>query len=123
VNAIPNVPLLKATLEGVETHPETHDQTKYRCGTKYCFAGRALVLAGLDNWISEDPESDFYDMLHPLPEERAEYDWGTPMVSPGRRAGRLLGLTGDQAHELFYAFNSVPKIREIVERIIRESGR
>jgi len=41
-----NVPLLKATLAYIKTHPEEWNQAVWVCGTTACFAGRALLLAG-----------------------------------------------------------------------------
>jgi hypothetical protein len=54
---MPNVELLKRTLQHIEDHPESWDQTAWvtpedfrtddGCGTAYCFAGWAVELSGV----------------------------------------------------------------------------
>lgn len=121
----PNAPLLNKTLDNVEKNPEEHNQEEWRCGTQYCFGGRSLVLAGQDNWASNNPGSELYDYLYALPGEE-EYafemtgDDGRDVlvVSPADRAQRLLGLDEHQADTLFHYGNSIVEIRDIVRRII-----
>ncbi len=38
--------LAYATLDFIREHPEEWDQAWYFCGTRACFAGRALLLSG-----------------------------------------------------------------------------
>lgn len=104
----PNVLLLRQVLEQIETHPETWDQGVYRCGTSMCFAGWAAELSG-GTWIGQS------ELLVAAADEESSSHWGRDgiaVVSPEVRAGRVLGLDGDQADDLFDAANSLESIRE-----------
>lgn len=45
-----NIDLLEATMQAIEANPDAHDQDDWyyhgECGTTYCFAGHAALLAG-----------------------------------------------------------------------------
>lgn len=41
-----NNELLDQVLNHIKTNPETWDQSNWRCGTNYCFAGHAAILGG-----------------------------------------------------------------------------
>lgn len=80
-----NEAFLREVLAWIELHPERWDQREWvehtACGTTYCLAGWAYVL-GTGHWFSDR------DLMERLPV--------VPM------AVELLGLTQDQARELFY---------------------
>jgi hypothetical protein len=96
-----NVPLLCKVLEHIENHPEEWDQKNWKtetaCGTAYCFAGHALVMMG-----HEILENKYY----------APVDEHGTLVDVA--AARELGLTTNQARDLFSPVNSLARLRELV---------
>lgn len=50
-----NNELLDKVLNHIKTNPETWDQSNWRCGTNYCFAGHAAILGG---WRPVDDEDN-----------------------------------------------------------------
>lgn len=119
-------------LRGVLAHVEAQaalgnwDQTQWRkptaydytetgdlnvCGTAFCFAGWTCELAGLQ-WVSDKSYSMGYDMLQ-WPEG------GTKHVEDAARI--LLGLTWDEAGELFAGWNTLDDLRRIVAEITRRT--
>lgn len=112
----PNIPLIRKTLEHIESHPEEWYQGNWAintyspasCGTAYCFAGWALVLAGHDFGPSDNLWL---------------FELDGRMVSNsevGVAAKNALGLTQHEANRLFYAHNSLQSLRDIVEDIVGE---
>jgi hypothetical protein len=103
-----NVPLLRKTLEYADAHPEEIKldtwAMKTACGTTACIAGTAVVLAGHEiDWNSKS--LCFY---------------GVSCVTDGRFivdvAEEELGLTEQQANELFYC-SSLNEVWEAAERL------
>lgn len=120
----PNVPLLKRTLAHIKANPSGWNQDNWRCGTGMCFAGRAAILAG-GTWYSPDPdERGIYEGLPVAvlmladgdddPEDVAVLPNGTRVVHVRDRAQRILGLTYDDAEELFAASNMLWNLETIV---------
>jgi hypothetical protein len=120
-----NAPLLRQTLAHIEAHPETWEQAVYRCSTGMCFAGWACALAG-GKWVSDatDPAAEY------LVPEPADHEGdistflrvdGTRGVRAERRAARLLGLTDEQADDLFSAGNNILDLREYVSELCGEA--
>ena len=127
----PNAPLLRDMMSSIYRSPETHEQETWRCRTGMCAAGHALTEAGLDNWVAPVPAPDapdgaqiffnsFADGLIPLPgEEDQTYEReGVRFVTAGNRARMVLGLTVEQANDLFDQFNTVEDLERIVEQLI-----
>lgn len=95
------------TAEGVLTDQGVLDKEGMRCGTAACFAGHAVLMFG-------EPGTRF-----------TQYpSGGSPVgvvLPSGERtsipeyARELLGLDEIDAHSLFWAANSLAKLREIVE--------
>ena len=52
-----NLELAERALKNIETFPETWDQTDWRCGTTYCFAGHVAMLAGA-TWVNDSRPDD-----------------------------------------------------------------
>lgn len=105
---IPNGPLLRQTLTWIRTYPSMWNQRAYR--TVYDggratmdYAGWACTLAG-GRWISTT------DYLASVPADETE-DLG---VYCPIRARRVLGLTEEQANDLFHASNNLRLIEDIV---------
>lgn len=112
-----NEALLREILTFIELHPERWDQGSWwdtgACGTTGCLAGWTVVLAdplfGPDQAWAFDPLSCDIDF----------------------RARNLLGLSEEQAHELFF-FTQVydedgnplrrPTFRDMCERVERVTG-
>jgi len=94
--------LLADTVIGViETHPETHNQHDWgyetACGTTMCVAGHAAVLSGA--------KLNYFDFGN----ERKAYECTLPdgtITGIDRYAQEMLGLTDEQADNLFYNMNN-----------------
>lgn len=104
----PNVALLKQTLAYIEAHPEEWNQEVYHCRSAACFAGHAATLDG-GEWMHANGE-----YLFARNDDPAYY---TRMHEGGRavwvfdRARRILGLTLDQALDLFCEENRLDDLR------------
>jgi hypothetical protein len=98
-----NVPLLRKTLEYITAHPEEHDQrnwgVKTACGSSYCLAGHAVVLAGHEiDWHSPDlVRMGMRSSCHALTDGRYISD----------AAREELGLDPERAARLFDANNDL----------------
>lgn len=103
----PNATLLREVLAQIETHPETWKQGDWRCGTGMCFAGWTGELTG-GKWIADaDSMIASYLVVEPgdsLNHLRHLREVGYA-VGVEDRATRLLGLTQDQAGDLFCPTN------------------
>lgn len=92
---IPNMDKIYAVLDQIEADPEHWDQTNWskvtECGTTLCFAGWACKMEGLRLAIEvhDSASADDADLANG---ERIE-----------DRATAILGLTGDEAYDLFIA--------------------
>jgi hypothetical protein len=53
----PNIQLLDSVMLHIETNPEQWDQTNWRCGTKFCFAGHAAIMSG---WKPVQDDTDLW---------------------------------------------------------------
>lgn len=116
-----NYPLLRKTMEHIEAHPEEHDQRYWGlqtpCGTTMCFAGHAVVLAGLTPVWNKD---DRYflaegEMIAAIDEEGTRWS-----VQVG--AARALGLGPDEADELFQECGDLNAVRRVVGAYLAEEG-
>ncbi len=101
-----NVDLMRKTFEYIEAHPEEHDQGTWAshdpdCGTTRCFAGTALHLSPEYklNWTI-DPDDGWQEFMGATHIDKSEV-WLRPSCA-GRDA---LGLSEDQAGDMFYANN------------------
>lgn len=118
---MPNTELFKQINEVISTRPKEHDQATYEswqsCGTTRCVAGWAISLT------TGTPVFDgtLRITLHPevaALEERlgVQRDVGEDDVDVVPAiAQELLGLTDQQAHQLFYTFN-----QDTAQRLVRE---
>lgn len=87
-----NIGLMKRVLDQIETHPETHDQSRWvnTCRTMACVAGWASILSG-DEIIPNYVDGDY----------RVWVD--RRFVEISDRARQLLGLSEDEATDLFFS--------------------
>lgn len=105
-----NVPLLRKTLEHITAHPTEWNQEYWGrtfnnerdevCGTAYCLAGHAVVMTGHTLTFSNGGYSHFTDQGEEI----------------GEVAERELGLTYDEAYELFHDQNSLFDLWELAEQ-------
>jgi hypothetical protein len=122
---MPNSEALWSTLLHIEANPETWRQDRWVCGTAHCFAGHTAVTVLKATLIGE---------LVPLTKELAttmnrwEVDYGlsvcpwteddAPHVDDFARS--VLGLTREQADDLFCATNTLPELRRMVVKFTGE---
>lgn len=116
---MPNVKLLRETLAHIEAEPRKWYQPDWRCGTGMCFAGWAVTLAG-GQW-KHGPDEAGSDLLVVEPGD-SEFDRRVGSTMAMTRAQRLLGLTEDQADELFDGSNDLDNLRRIVEGLCAEEA-
>lgn len=129
-----NVELFDETLQHVIDYPEEHDQGVWRkvssCGTTACFAGRALILAGVrwydnDRWVEADADDDHRYCVYMYVPGEGE----VRVCSTRAKAQRLLGLTEGQAAKLFLctvdhdeAVRVAKEIRDGVDFVYQPGG-
>lgn len=82
--------------------------TEATCGTAACFAGWACLLNGDQVLGDLDASPGAHSWVRDEGGRRRRVD---------ARARRLLGLTDDEAHELFEACNTLDDIRNIVREL------
>lgn len=111
-----NVPLLQKTMDHIEAHPEEWDQANWFCGTKACFAGHAVLLAGAQK--VDDPNLAACGFLVPYDGEPVIILSGAPMTGVGTRAKQLLGLTEDESGALFRGGNTMDDLRARVAELV-----
>lgn len=133
---MPDVPLLRKVLSHIDTHPEEWLQSAYSvniseilshhpgtefeqlyatntCGTAFCVAGHAVAMTygvhidTLTNQVVPNI-ADFDDCSD-----------GKDWFNYGKQT---LGLTADEAFELFRGYNTRGDIQVIAERIARRAG-
>ena len=122
---MPNVALLKKTLAHIENHTTAWNQLDWtghnECGTTYCFAGWAAVLSGTR------PDDDDEVRRDDLPADIADVEYEHWPAAKGflhvaDAARHLLGLTKEQADELFHEYNKLPDLRRIVAELCGETA-
>jgi hypothetical protein len=126
---IPNMPLLDAVIDRIEAEPERWDQGSWgdiretaeeaeACGTTNCFAGHAVIIAGVmkmqvfkDVWRYDDEE-------HTSMEIRWLNEAGEEDDEVADKAREVLGLTRDEADSIFYLFTTdLNQLKVQVERV------
>jgi hypothetical protein len=120
--------LLDAVIAQIEAHPETWNQDEWRCESGMCVAGWVAEMAG-GQWLTSDPGAmGSAPSVHFLrrwaliatPEDDTEFVRvidGTGVIQAGNRASRLLGLTQDQADDLFSEENDLQDIKDFRNEI------
>lgn len=105
-----NTALLERTMQHIQDHPEQHDQSQYYeyvdevgCSTPSCFAGWAIQFSGLTH---KDAYAGRIEEIRP----------GVMLGSPGVIAAGLLGLTMDEAEQLFTGTNT----REMLALMVKD---
>ncbi len=89
-----------------------------KCGTSYCVAGHVCADEG-DAFLAYDWEVDgdgrvHADLVVPRGSDEA--------MDVQSRARELLGITWQEAHELFAGYNTITDVRRIAEKIAAAHG-
>lgn len=107
----PNAELAYRVLDHIDAHPEQWFQNdwahKNECGTSYCFAGWAVLLAGRE--LIWDGLSETYDEAAWVVDQRK--DDGKQWI--GDAAREVLGI--DDSYDLFRGLNSRKDLGRLVE--------
>jgi hypothetical protein len=114
-----NKELLQRTLDTIKQNPSQWDQQLYHCGTSHCFAGFAHLLhKGLPlSYIEPNPNLDS-DGDH-IPQE----PWTTPCIQGDYTkdyAQKALGLSNNEAYNLFNASNTLKQLEIMVDVLINK---
>lgn len=111
---MPDVPMMRKTLEHIAAHPEEHNQYSWGryngCGTTMCYAGTALVLKGYQLVYDMQPNGNYVadTATHPVTGD---------LVDIEDEAAKVLGLKSRQAHDLFYNFGGLRELYQEVNKI------
>lgn len=122
-----NVELLEKTLGHIEEHPEEWNQNSWVCETAACFAGNALLLEGLERVYSTDMicGCGCGEVVghHPSPQLNVSLLKTKDGESYNIRqlATCVLGLTEDEARDLFCGSNSMKTLRWRVAELKRRA--
>lgn len=131
---VPNVELLDRTLQYIEDHPEEWNQGEWVCNTAACFAGNALLLQGLRRiWVDVAALGETCDCgcRDGLPEVDGKVlASGNQLQVPktgeevriSDTAQCALGLTDEEAFNLFSAGNSMAGLKSNVAKIKRRAA-
>lgn len=105
--------LIKKTMQYIKDHPNEHQQRymaqKTESGTKFCFAGTAMVLSGYE------PEWTPRGFLHCWKDPE-----GKVVNHSLLRAKDLLGLTSGQAEILFSDYATLEDVHYEVKALLGE---
>ena len=104
-----NWPLIEKVYDHILCHPEEWDQTVFAdqntCGTTFCFAGTAVAMT---HDVTFDRNGNLFIDGH-IDSETDEWDLEV-------LARRELGISEDEADELFYTMTKDPEvIRNILD--------
>lgn len=118
---MPNAELFAKIRDVIKASPEGHEQSTFEsetsCGTTRCVAGWAIYLeTGVPVFMSDSsivlsPEARALELRLGL--VRGDFENDVDMVHAIAR--ELLGLSEQQAHQLFYRFSNQGAL-ELVER-------
>lgn len=97
-------------LDKIHEHPEQHNQNVWGertdCGTTLCVAGWSVVLKGQDQWLTyTEPDGSKTEELVCATYEKAQYN---------------LGLTSDEAINLFYNSENEEAVQKLKHIIVGE---
>lgn len=98
-----NVELLESVMRHVLDHPDKHDQGKWVCGSKACFAGHALLMSGYSRKKIDKLAGQFGSGYRKL-----------VVIA----AADELGLTLEEASVLFSIRNTVPDLQLMVKALV-----
>jgi hypothetical protein len=115
-----NWPLIDKTITWIEEHPELHRQESWAeataCGTTFCFAGAAAMLAGAEipeNLSTSDPHAANSWYLDEHGKLAEPWEAGSEHIAA--YAAGILGLSGYEKDVLFYESGDTADLREYIE--------
>lgn len=104
-----NFPLLWKVYDHIVAHPEEHNQSLFayrgECGTTFCFAGHTALIARPDLHYSFRDGACVGHLVD---------DSGMFARSSSRVAQEALGLSNDEADDLFYGAETADQIRDLI---------
>lgn len=108
-----NYSLIRQVRDHIVANPNEHNQDQWGirtpCKTTHCAAGHAVIIAGARPiW---EVNGDHYQMYGA--------EWRNRRWSTGELAQHLLGLTDDEADELFYGFDDAGAL-DMLDRFVKE---
>lgn len=115
-----NVPLLRKTLEHIETNPQEWEQKVWHCGTSGCFAWHAAMLDGAEPVTSYPDSSYVLATEDDPPSDLSSYEG---VVHVAVRAARVLGLGDQDRSRLFHYTHTLDDLRRIVAELIAREER
>lgn len=122
-----NVALLQATMAYIEKNPEQHDQNNWitACGTAFCYAGHAAILAGAarpGNEVAEWGRSWAINVetLESLAVESVS-GYSDTVKPIDEFAAARLGLTLDEADVLFDGDQTLRTLRILVDALCADA--
>lgn len=117
-----NETLARRGIKYIRDHPEEHNQAYWRCDSGMCFAGIVCKMAG-GRWYNKEPKGEKWDayLLAVKADGAAIKEHGLfQLVGSEDRAIRLLGITEEQAEELFHPNLDVEGIEAALDSLLRE---
>lgn len=116
---------LAQVLEAIEANQDHWDQELWHCGTSHCFAGFANLIKRQLPISSEVITEYRFDPDPFSPNYRRRlylFPNGEVIANPMAEAKEWLGITGEEAWELFDEANSLLSLRCIVTRLCAKYG-
>lgn len=117
---IPNLPLLRKVLDHIDAHPEEWNQaawmTETTCGTACCIAGHAIVFDGTHT-LTVANDDVLVDGVSMVRGEDGRWHDAAAIVG-----AKVLGLTEDEAGDLFHGWNGRADVQHFAERIAARAG-
>lgn len=118
-----NVELLQATMSFIEKHPEKHDQATWAnaCGTAFCYAGHAALLAGATVPSGNALEWGHFWTINPETfqsgSETTLEQLESGNVAVDEFAARRLGITSYEAEVMFSGDRTRIQLRLLVDEL------
>jgi hypothetical protein len=118
-----NVELLQATMNFIEKHPEKHEQSHWvtECGTAFCYAGHASLLAGATPPSANVLEYNFFWTINPetfqSQRESTMQQLESGNLAVDEFAARQLGITMAESEVMFSGDRTREELRMLVDAL------
>jgi hypothetical protein len=115
-----NVQLLRATIDYIDTHPEQHSQDDWvnECGTAFCYAGHAALLAGATRpGLEITRENTWYVDTRTLTSVTSRYysDLDDEVITVSEFAEQQLGLNVNESDIMFSEGRTRAELHALVD--------
>jgi hypothetical protein len=116
---------LERVMEAIIDNPEYHDQTNWHCGTSHCFAGTSQLIARRIS-IKTCVDSEDNQALNKICKQfkvpiilgnSNGIQVGNGFEQASEDAQKWLGLTDDEAIDLFSGGNTLPALKRKVKEL------